>query len=154
MVRSHIQPSRWARIQPPVTTAVSLLAGARRWVPYFSAPALTHRPLSPLIPGTKNRWFDVVSMTEVRVPARILRSYRSVSWWTRTAAMVSGWVFPVLVLVARTFSPTLSWLIGTAAPDASSTLVPAVKLSPPTAGHDASSSFGPLLSGVGPGPAP
>lgn len=43
----------------------------------------------------------------------------------------SAWVLPVLVLVARTLSPGLSWLIGIAAPVASRTLVPAVKLSPP-----------------------
>jgi hypothetical protein len=30
-------------------------------------------------------------MTEVLVPARTFRSYRSVSWWTRTAVTVSGW---------------------------------------------------------------
>src|ERR1700677_2439289 len=90
-------------------------------------------------------------MTEVRVPALILRSYRSLSWWTRTAATTSAWAFPVLVFVASTFSPTLSWLIGTAAPLASSTPVPEVKLSPP---QDVSASSASVCSAVSPAPSP
>jgi hypothetical protein len=43
----------------------------------------------------------------------------------------SGWVVPVFVLVARTLSPGLSWLMGIAAPEASRTLVPAEKELPP-----------------------
>jgi len=42
----------------------------------------------------------------------------------------SALVLPVLVLVARTLSPGFSWLMGTAMPVASRTLVPAAKLSP------------------------
>jgi hypothetical protein len=48
--------------------------------------------------------------------------------------MVPAWSLPVLVLAARTFWPVLSLLIGTSAPEAVSTLVPAVKLSPPHEG--------------------
>jgi len=36
-------------------------AGARRWIPYFSEPALTQRPVS----WSQNRWLLVVSMTAV-----------------------------------------------------------------------------------------
>jgi hypothetical protein len=42
-----------------------------------------------------------------------------------------GWSLPVLVSLARTVSPALSWLIGTVLPLASRTRVPAVKLFPP-----------------------
>jgi hypothetical protein len=55
----------------------------------------------------------------------------------------SACVCPVFVLVARTLSPGLSWLIGIAAPVASRTLVPAVKLSPP---HVAASARSLLVS--------
>lgn len=50
----------------------------------------------------------MVSMTAVRASARIFRSYRSVSRWTKTAATVSSVVLPVFVLVARTLPPALS----------------------------------------------
>jgi hypothetical protein len=49
---------------------------------------------------------------------------------TRTAAMVSAWILQVAMLVASTFWPGRSWLMGTATPLASRTLVPAVKDSP------------------------
>jgi hypothetical protein len=44
-----------------------------------------------------------------------------------TAVTASGWSLPVLVSSARTLSPGLSWLIGTALPEASSTGVAGVK---------------------------
>jgi hypothetical protein len=53
------------------------------------------------------------------------------SWWTRTAETVPAVVLPVLVLVARTFSPIFSLLMATSAPEAVRTLVLAVKDSPP-----------------------
>jgi hypothetical protein len=89
--------------------------------------------------GDQNRWLLVVPMTAVLPWPRMVRSYRSLSWWTSTAATASGWVLPVLVLVASTISPARSDEIGTALPLASRTRVPAVKLDPPT-GHDLAAS--------------
>src|SRR5215469_12083039 len=108
MVRSHIQPVVALGSWPPVTVA-RLPSAVRRRVPYFRAAALTQRWPA----GSQNRWLRVVSITAVPYAVRTLRSYLSVSWWTRTAVTVSGLVFPVLVLVAMTLSPTLSLLIGT-----------------------------------------
>jgi hypothetical protein len=62
-------------VQPPVTVAVPP-EGVRRRVPYLRAPALTQRPVLT----SQNGWLLVAPMTAVRVPARIVRSYRSVSW--------------------------------------------------------------------------
>src|SRR5580692_458110 len=56
-----------------------------------------------------------------------------------TAVTASALVLPVLVLVAKTFSPTVRLEIGAALPLASSTSVLAVKLLPPTR-HDPPSS--------------
>jgi hypothetical protein len=107
-VRSHIQPVVWRGVQLPATTAVLPPVRVRRWLPYFRAAALTQR----LVVTSQNRWLRVVSMTAVRPAARIVRLYRSVSRWTRTAVTVSGEVWPVVVLVARTLSPgsgLLTW---------------------------------------------
>jgi len=57
-----------------------------------------------------------VSMTAVRPLALMVRSYRLVSWWTSTAAIVSARVLPVLVSVASTFSPGFRDEMGTALP--------------------------------------
>src|SRR5260370_6753857 len=130
MVRSRIEPERSEGGWPPRTVAVPP-AGVRRWVPYLRAPALTQRPPAPLVPGTQKGWLLVVSMTAVRALARMVRSYRLVSWWTMTTLIVSALVLPVLVLVASTFSPGFSEEMGTAFPLASSTLLPAVQISPP-----------------------
>src|SRR5581483_2805452 len=85
-------------------------------------------------------WLLVVPMTAVLPPARICRSYRFVSWWTMTTETVSGRVWPVLVLVARTLSPGFRLAMGTALPEASRTRVPGVKLFPPTTQDSAASS--------------
>src|SRR5690348_7724769 len=103
MVRSHIQPDRCRGAWPPRAVAVPP-AGVRRWVPYRRAPALTQR----CVVTSQNGWLLVVWMTAVRSWARTVRSYRLVSWWTRTAAIVPVWVLPVLVLVDTTFSPGFS----------------------------------------------
>jgi hypothetical protein len=57
---------------------------------------------------------------------------------------VSAWFLPVLVSDARTLSPTLRSLIGTALPEASRTRVAAAKLLPPVVGHGDSSSPPPV----------
>jgi hypothetical protein len=95
-------------------------------MPYRRAPALTQRR----VVWSQIGWLLLVRMTAVLVPALTCRSYRSVSWLTRTAEMASACVFPVTVLVARTFWPGVSVEIGTALPAARSTSVFAVKLSP------------------------
>src|SRR5690348_2429539 len=125
MVRSHIQPERCRGVWPPRAVAVPP-DGVRRWVPYLRAPALTHL----CAVASQNGWLLVVWMIAVRPWARTVRSYRLVSWWTRTAAIVAGWVLPVLVLVETTFSPGFRVEMGTAFPLARRTLVPGVKLSP------------------------
>jgi len=51
---------------------------------------------------------------------------------------VSALFVPVFVSVARTFSPALSWLMGTATPVVSRTLVAAAKLCPPQLGSSSS----------------
>jgi hypothetical protein len=94
-----------------------------------------------------------VSMTAVRPPTRTFRSYKSRSWLTRTAVMVSAWFLPVFVVAARTFCPGLRDEMGTALPSASSTLVLAVKLSPPQLGPDSSPSRAPASSPEDPDPA-
>src|ERR1700678_2073910 len=72
-------------------------------------------------------------MTSVPRAVLTVRSYRSVSWWTRTAVTVSAWALPDLVLTALTLSPTFSREVGIAFPEASSTPVAAVNDWPP---HD------------------
>src|SRR6266702_6269787 len=135
MVRSHIQPDRCRGAWPPRAVAVPP-DGVRRWVPYFRAAALTQR----WVVASQNGWLLVVSMTAVRPWARMVRSYRLVSWWTMTTLIVSALVRPVLVLVASTFSPGFSEEMGTAFPLASSTLVAAAKLNPPVT-HDSAASL-------------
>jgi hypothetical protein len=61
-----------------------------------------------------------------------------VTWWTRTA-----WVLPVLTLVATTLSLGLRLAMGMAAPEASTTSVPAANDSLPLV---AAGSMRPLLS--------
>src|SRR6266700_46907 len=126
MVRSHIQPDRSRGAWPPRTVAAPP-AGVRRRVPYLSAAALTQR----LPAWSQNRWLLVVLMTDVWPRALTRRSYRFVSWWSRTAVMVPAWSLPVRVLAVRTFWPRRSREIGVFLPLASRTLVPGLKLSPP-----------------------
>lgn len=73
-------------------------------------------------------------MTSVLPPDLTVRSYRSVSWWTRTAWMVLTSVLPVFVSTEMTLSPGLRSAIGTVFPLASRTGVSAVKDSPPHEG--------------------
>jgi len=61
-------------VWPPTTMTVPPV-GVRRWVPYLREAALIQR----CDVGSQNRWLLVVSMTAVRPPALIVRSYRSVS---------------------------------------------------------------------------
>jgi hypothetical protein len=74
------------------------------------------------------------------------RSYRLVSWWTSTAATVSGLVLPVAVFVASILSPGLRLAMGAVLPPGSRTGVLGVKLMPPRTGR--------ASSPVGPFPAP
>src|SRR5258708_6703135 len=125
MDRSHIHPAAFAGVNPPTTVTLIPLE-ERRQSRCFSAAALIHRWRV----RSKKGWLRVVWITELPRKVRTVRLKRLVSWWTRTAATISGCVLPVLTLVARTLSPGLSWLIGTVLPPASSTLVDAVKLRP------------------------
>src|SRR5450756_1543718 len=80
-------------------------------------------------------------MTSVPWLVLTVRSYRSVSRWTRTAVTVSAWFLPVLVSAAWTLAPFFTEEIGAVLPSASSTRVPAVNDSPP---HDGSTSPWPV----------
>jgi hypothetical protein len=72
--------------------------------------------------GSQNRWLLVVWMTAVPWAVLTVRSYRSVSWLTSTAATVSALVLPALTLVARTLSPGLRAEIALVVPSASRTV--------------------------------
>jgi len=79
---------------------------------------------------SKNWWCAVVRMTWSPLAVWTVRSYRSVSWLTRTADAVLSLALPVLVSVDLTLSPGLSELMVLVLPSASWTWVPAVKLCP------------------------
>ena len=74
-------PSGYGRISPVWGAQVGAVPESPRHDPPTARPAGT---------GTKDEWLLLVSITDVFDPTRTFRSYRSVSWWTSTAATDSA----------------------------------------------------------------